>query len=47
MLKDGKIEAEGKLDELLEQCDEMQRLWQGHLGTPETSLEELKAQVSV
>jgi ATP-binding cassette subfamily B protein len=47
VLKDGKIEAEGKLDELLEQCDEMQRLWQGHLGTPETSLEELKAQVSV
>jgi ATP-binding cassette subfamily B protein len=35
VLKDGRIEAQGKLDDLLENCQEMQRLWQGHLGTPE------------
>jgi ATP-binding cassette subfamily B protein len=27
VLKDGRIEAEGKLEELLESCEEMQRLW--------------------
>ena len=37
VLKEGKVEAQGKLDDLLEHCDEMQRLWQGHLGTPEPS----------
>jgi ATP-binding cassette subfamily B protein len=35
VLKDGRIEAEGTLDELLESCEEMQRLWQGDLGVPE------------
>jgi ATP-binding cassette subfamily B protein len=35
ILKDGRIEAEGKLDDLLETCEEMQRLWQGDLGAPE------------
>ena len=35
ILKDGKIEAQGQLDDLLETCEEMQRLWQGELGTPE------------
>lgn len=29
VLKDGHLEAEGKLDDLLETCEEMQRLWKG------------------
>ncbi|MCE2438286.1 MAG: ABC transporter ATP-binding protein [Candidatus Latescibacteria bacterium] len=32
VLKDGQIYAEGKLVVLLENCDEMQRLWHGELG---------------
>jgi len=35
VLKDGKVEAEGHLDDLLSQCEEMQRLWKGDLGKPE------------
>jgi ATP-binding cassette subfamily B protein len=32
VLKEGRVEAEGTLDELLETCEEMQRLWRGDLG---------------
>ncbi len=32
VLKAGRVEAEGKLDDLLQTCEEMQLLWQGDLG---------------
>ena len=32
VLKDGRVEAEGPLDRLLEASEEMQRLWEGDLG---------------
>ena len=32
VLKEGRVEAEGKLDDLLQTCEEMQLLWQGNLG---------------
>jgi hypothetical protein len=38
VLKDGQVEAEGRLDALLETCEEMQRLWAGDVGTEEHTL---------
>jgi ATP-binding cassette subfamily B protein len=32
VLKEGRVEAEGTLDELLESCEEMRRLWAGDMG---------------
>ena len=35
VLKDSKVEAEGKLDDLLQTSDEMQRLWRGDVDMDE------------
>ncbi len=35
VLKEGKVEAQGTLETLLETCEEMKRLWQGDLGITE------------
>lgn len=32
VLKDGRLEAEGRLEELLKSCEEMRRLWHGDIG---------------
>ena len=35
VLKDGRVEAEGELDDLLDNCEEMRRLWVGDFAAPE------------
>lgn len=41
VMKDGRIEAEGSLDDLLATCTEMQLLWQGEVATEEDTDESL------
>ncbi|NHJ38939.1 MAG: ABC transporter ATP-binding protein [Asgard group archaeon] len=40
VLKDGKIEAQGTLKELLRSCEEMQKLWEGDLAPSKSYVEE-------
>ena len=43
VLKDGRIEDQGKLEDLLGRCEEMQRLWSGDLGKKEEDEEAIGA----
>lgn len=39
VMKDGEVHAAGKLEDLLENCKEMQQLWAGDVGEAETAAE--------
>ena len=43
VLNDGRVQAEGRLDELLETCEEMRRLWAGDLGAAEPEGAQVRA----
>jgi ATP-binding cassette subfamily B protein len=47
VLKDGKIEAQGTLKDLLRSCEEMQKLWEGDLAPSKIYVEEETVEVDV
>jgi ATP-binding cassette subfamily B protein len=46
LLKDGKVDAEGKLDYLLETSDEMRRLWHGDTHITPTGITDYELQTT-
>jgi ATP-binding cassette subfamily B protein len=43
VMQDGKIHAQGKLEDLLENCEEMQQLWAGDMGEEPSAAEPAQA----
>ncbi len=43
VLKDGQVEAEGKLEDLLSTCEEMRKLWEDAPSTPTSDTEETRS----
>lgn len=43
VLKDGQVEAEGKLEDLLSTCEEMRKLWDAAPSTPTSDTEETRS----